>query len=52
MKTAHVFQHVYTGLQIFVYGANDENQAKREIKLVVKDSDNWVYLCKKVAQEI
>lgn len=49
---AHVFQHIYTGVQTFVYHAKDEEQAKREISLVVKAPENWVYLCKKIAQEI
>jgi hypothetical protein len=52
MNQAFVFQHTFTGVQIFVYHAKDEQQAKRELNLVVKDGNNWVYLCKKVVQEI
>ena len=52
INEAHVFQHKYTGVQTFVYHAKDEQQAKREVDLVVKEPDNWIYLCKKTAQEI
>lgn len=52
INKAHVFQHKYTGVQIFVYHAKDIDQAKREISLVVKEPENWVYLCQKVAQEV
>ena len=51
MNEAHVFQHKYTGVQTFVYHAKDIEQAKQEISLVVKEPDNWEYLCKKIAYE-
>ena len=51
MNEAHVFQHKYTGVQIFVYHAEDINEAKRTMSLVVIEPEKWVYLCKKVAKE-
>ena len=52
MNEAHVFQHKYTGTQIFVYHCNDEFQAKSKLVGLIINTDNWLYLCKKVAIEV
>ena len=52
MNEAHVFQHKYTGVQIFVYHCNDEFQAKSKLVGLIINTDNWLYLCKKVATEV
>ena len=52
MNEAHVFQHKYTGVQIFVYHCNDEIDARYKfINLVISYSD-WEYLGKKVANNV
>lgn len=44
MSDAHVFQHKYTGIQIFVFHVEDQTQAKLKFyKLVIEHTD-WVYL--------
>lgn len=50
MKEAHVFQHKYTGVQIFVYGSASEDLARSEFKILVIMPENWMYIGKKVAQ--
>lgn len=46
---AHVFQHPYTGVQIFVYHKNSKDLAYSEFSSLVFDADIWVYLGEKVA---
>lgn len=47
IQEAHVFQHKYSGVQIFVYHVTDEIQAKQKFAGIVNDSDDWIYLGKK-----
>ena len=49
MREAHVFQHSYTGVQIFVYDCNDPIEARSKLASLVVSSRLWIYLCKKVA---
>ena len=44
---AHVFQHNYTGVQIFVFHFVNEIQAKQKFTDIVNDADDWIYLGKK-----
>lgn len=44
---AHVFQHKYTGVQIFVFHVDNEIQAKQKFTDIVNDVDSWIYLGKK-----
>lgn len=44
MTTAHVFQHKYTRIQIFVYHVNDEFSAKLKFYDLVKEHTDWMYL--------
>lgn len=41
---AHVFQHKYIGVQIFVFHVTDEITAKSRFQDVVLDVDLWIYL--------
>ena len=41
---AHVFQHKFTGVQMFVYHTSDEITAKHKFSDVVLDVDLWIYL--------
>jgi len=52
MNEAHVFQHKYTGVQIFVYHCNSELIARAKFVNSVYDDHDWIYLCKKVATEV
>lgn len=52
MKTAHVFQHKYTGIQIFIFNVQDELDAK----LKILDSEicftNYVYIGVKIFEYV
>jgi hypothetical protein len=52
MNEAHVFQHKYTGIQIFVYQFNTVELAHSSLSCLVFDKNDWIYLCKKVATEV
>lgn len=43
--SAHVFQHKYTGVQIFVFHVEDEVSAKMKFYNIVTEHTDWVYLC-------
>lgn len=50
MNKAHVFQHKYTGHQMFIYGQHpDENSARDSFTGEVFNVDNWIYLGLKTA---
>jgi hypothetical protein len=49
MNEAHVFQHQFTGVQIFVYRQHSELQARGELYNIVINPSDWIYLGKKVA---
>lgn len=49
MNEAYVFQHKYTGVQIFVYHAKDIEDAKYKFKYIVIKPEDWVYLDKKIS---
>ncbi len=51
MKAAHVFQHIYNGVQIFVYHCVDEFDAKLAFFKVVNNHEEWQYLGKKIAAD-
>ncbi len=51
MNKAHVFQHKYTGLQIFVYGKHSEESARSELYIGVVEPKSWIYLGEKTAQD-
>ncbi len=44
MNDAYVFQHRYTGVQIFVFHAIDEISAKKKFYKDVVEHNNWIYL--------
>ena len=52
MNEAYVFQEKYRGLQIFVYHANNIDDAKSKLAGLVVSPYNWIYLCKKIAQDV
>ncbi len=52
MNKAHVFQHKYTGVQIFVYHGKDELNAKSKFYQLIKNPDNWVYIGQKVTTNV
>jgi sugar (pentulose or hexulose) kinase len=49
---AHVFQHCFSGLQMFVYGQQTEEQARMELAQVILYVKDWIYLGKKIATEV
>jgi len=51
MNKAHVFQHKYTGVQIFVYQQPTKYFAKLEIVGLVLSPNDWIYLGQKTAQD-
>lgn len=52
MNEAHVFQHSYTGVQIFVYHCISENTARAEFMNIVVDYRDWNYLGKKITNDV
>ena len=44
MNEAHVFQHKYTGIQIFVYHCKSQYGARLKFLNIVTDETDWVYL--------
>lgn len=52
MYEAHVFQHKYTDVQIFVYHCENELRAREKFYTIVLDDRDWIYLCKKVANNV
>jgi hypothetical protein len=44
MTQAHCFQEKYTGVQIFVYHAKDEHDAKFKFYKTVINHENWIYM--------
>ena len=52
MKKADVFQHKFTGVQIFVYHAKDEHDARIQFWNLVNDVESWIYLGQKKATDI
>ena len=48
---AHVFQHNTSEVQIFVYYAVDEFDAKSQFKYIVMNQYDWTYLGEKTAQD-
>lgn len=52
MNEAHVFQHQFTGLQIFVYHVEDKWNAKLKLFGIVENHLDWIYLGKKVATDV
>lgn len=52
MNKAHVFQHKYTGVQIFVYHSIDEFDAESKLVGLVINTDNWQYIGEKIAEYV
>ena len=52
MREAYVFQEKYRGLQMFVYDAIDEIDAKSKLAGLVVSPYNWIYRCKKIATDV
>lgn len=52
MNTAHVFQHKFTGVQIFVYHRATKEIAKTEFVHLVLNPDDWIYIGVKTADLI
>lgn len=50
-KKAHVFQHCYSGLQMFVYHKSSVDHAKRELSFIGLNVIDWVYLGEKTAED-
>lgn len=46
---AHVFQHKFTGLQMFVYHKSSVEQAKSELSFIGLNTDDWEFLGMKIA---
>ena len=44
MTQAHVFQHQYSGVQIFVYHCDDKFNAKLKIFEIVENHQDWIYI--------
>lgn len=44
MNKAYVFQHDTTGVQIFVYHAKSEDDARSKFNPTVIDPKRWVYI--------
>lgn len=44
MNKAHVFQHKYTGVQIFIYHRTCEMTARFEFESIVIDDRDWTYI--------
>jgi hypothetical protein len=41
---AHVFQEKYTGVQIYIWHCEDEDQARTKFDKVVMLPNNWIFL--------
>lgn len=52
MNEAHVFQHQYTGVQIFVYHVKNKESAILDLSHVVCEPTDWTYLGRKVATDV
>ena len=52
MNKAHVFQHQFTGVQIFVYHKPDQYHAKLELFSIVDNHRDWIYLGKKITTDV
>ena len=52
MNEAHVFQHKYTFVQIFVYYCISETTAKAEFLNIVVNHMDWIYLGRKLATNV
>ena len=52
MNEAHVFQHQFTGLQIFVYHKKSRDHAYGELYNIVVNPKDWIYLGKKVSTDV
>ena len=52
MNKAYVFQHKFTGVQIFVYHQHSEILAKYEFKSLVTNPDSWQYIGEKTAETV
>lgn len=44
MTQAHVFQHKYTGVQIFVFHVENQLKANQKFAAIVVDDRDWLYL--------
>lgn len=51
-NVAYVFQHKFTGAQIFIYHQPNLDLAMREVTNVVSYSIDWIYLGQKIATDI
>lgn len=52
MHKAYVFQHKYTGVQIFVYHSIGELDARDQFRSIVINDKDWICLGKKVATDV
>ena len=50
-KKAHVFQHCYSGLQMFVYDKPNKEAAKSELSFLGLNTIDWQYLGEKTAED-
>lgn len=48
---AHVFQHCFSGLQMFVYHQPNKEAAKSELSYLVVRPSEWQYLGEKTAED-
>lgn len=51
-NVAHVFQEIYTGVQIFVYHCIDVKQAKIKFENIVHSPNNWRYIGTKISETL
>jgi hypothetical protein len=47
MTKAHTFQHNTTGVQIFIFHVNSEQQARSKMASTVIHTPDWIYLGEK-----
>lgn len=49
---AYVFQHRYTGVQIFVYHCISKDDARYQFKSIVINTEDWIYLGRRTVRTI
>lgn len=48
---AHVFQH-HSGVQAFIYHCETVSEAQSKLAKAVSNVSEWIYLCKKISEEV
>ena len=44
MNIAYIFQEKFTGTRVYVYNKDSVDEAFNQLKIVVENSNNWIYI--------